>query len=156
MELTSTAFGDGDVIPQQFTADGQNISPELSWTGPPPETKSYVLMLHDPDAPGNGFVHWVVYNIPATVNHIAENIVTDECIPELGMQGKNDSEQIGYTGPCPPRGKHHYFLRLYALRTELDLKAGVAHPDVTSAMKGNVIEQAQLMGIYEKAGRKAA
>ncbi|MGA3209757.1 MAG: YbhB/YbcL family Raf kinase inhibitor-like protein [Terriglobales bacterium] len=156
MTLTSTAFSYGEKIPEQFTGDGQNMSPELSWTGASQQTESFVLVLHDPDAPqDNGFVHWVVYNIPPTVNHIAENVARDASVPELGMQGKNDGGEIGYAGPCPPRGTHHYFARLYALRAKLDLQPGAAYREVSMAMQGKVIEQAQLMGTYEKT-RKAA
>jgi Raf kinase inhibitor-like YbhB/YbcL family protein len=103
MKLTSPAFSHGSSIPSQFTCDGKDISPALSWTNAPKKTKSFVLIVHDPDAPRKGgFTHWIVYNIAANVNRIAENVSRNASIPGMGLQGKNDSGRIGYMGPCPP------------------------------------------------------
>ena len=157
MNLTSTAFREGEPIPQQFTCEGQNISPGLAWSEAPKESKSFAVVLHDPDAPRpNGFVHWVVYNIPATVNSIAQNAPANASVPELGMQGRNDSGKVGYMGPCPPSGKHRYFFRLYALRSRLDLPPSATYKEVIDTMEGRVIEQAELMGTYEKVATRAA
>ena len=157
MKITSPAFSPGGPIPQKFTCEGQNVSPALSWSEAPKEAKSFVLILHDPDAPAkNGFTHWVVFNIPSNVNHIDENVSPHPSIQWLGQQGKNDSGKVGYMGPCPPSGKHRYYARLYALRAELELKPNATYADVIAAMQGKIIEEAELMGTYAKTGQKAA
>lgn len=157
MKLTSTAFQAGGKIPQQFTCEGQDVSPDLSWSEAPKETKSFALVVHDPDAPRvDGFVHWVLYNIPASTNHIAQNVPKNGSIPELGLQGRNDSGKIGYIGPCPPSGTHRYFFRLYALRSSLSLGPDATYKEVMSGMEGTIIEQAELMGTYAKVTEKVA
>jgi len=157
MQLRSTAFQTGGAIPTRFTCEGDDISPDLSWRDAPPETKSFVLILHDPDAPrAGGFTHWVVYNIPAGTSHIEENIPQQATVAGLGVQGKNDSGEIGYMGPCPPSGTHRYFARLFAVDRELDLKPGLYHRDVYSEMQGHIVEQAELMGTYVKKCERAA
>jgi Raf kinase inhibitor-like YbhB/YbcL family protein len=157
MKLTSPAFSHGGSIPRQFTCEGQDISPELSWTDAPKETKSFVLILHDPDAPReNGFTHWVLYNIPPHVNRITENVPRNASLQGIGLQGRNDSGKVGYMGPCPPSGTHRYFARLHALRTELELRPNATHAEVIAAMQGKIIEEAELMGTYAKTVQKAA
>jgi Raf kinase inhibitor-like YbhB/YbcL family protein len=157
MKLTSSAFVHGSAIPSQFTCEGQDISPEISWADAPKETKSFVLVLHDPDAPrANGFYHWVMYNIPPRVERIPENAPKHATLPGLGLQGKNDAGKTGYMGPCPPSGTHRYFFRLYSLRESLDLKPGADYKDVLSAIEGKIIEQTELMGTYAKGQERAA
>jgi Raf kinase inhibitor-like YbhB/YbcL family protein len=157
MKLTSPAFGHGKAIPSQFTCDGKNTSPELSWTDAPQATKSFVLVLHDPDAPrADGFYHWVMYNIPPRVDRIPENAPTHATLPGLGVQGANDAGRIGYMGPCPPSGTHRYFFRLYSLKESLDLKPGANYKDVLSAIEGKIIEETELMGTYAKGAQRAA
>jgi Raf kinase inhibitor-like YbhB/YbcL family protein len=157
MKLTSPAFSHGGSIPQQFTCEGEEISPPLFWTDAPKETKSFVLVLHDPDAPRKeGFTHWVVYNIPANINRIAENVPHNASVQGVGLQGRNDSGTVGYKGPCPPSGMHRYFARLYALRAELELEQNAIYADVIAAMRDKVIEDAELMGTFAKAGQKTA
>jgi Raf kinase inhibitor-like YbhB/YbcL family protein len=157
MQLTSAAFQQGAEIPSVFTSDGEDVSPELSWKDAPAATKSFVLIMHDPDAPREGgFTHWVVYNIPAETGHIEQNTPLRDQIPGLGMQGKNDAGRVGYMGPAPPSGTHRYFLRLFALDTMLDLKPEASHKQVSSAMRGHILAQAELMGTYEKKARHVA
>ena len=157
MRLTSPAFEPGEAIPPIFTCEGKDISPEFDWTDAPRETKSFALIIHDPDAPmANGFTHWVLYNIPANVHRIEANQPREPEIPGLGIQGKNDAGKIGYTGPCPPSGTHRYFVRLYALRSELPLGPGATRQELEEAMQAHVIEEAELMGTYTKAQAKAA
>jgi len=157
MNLTSTAFQHGSAIPQRFTCEGEDISPELAWNDAPAETKSFVLTVHDPDAPREGgFTHWVLYRIPATVDHIGENVPKNASVPGLGMQGRNDSGKIGYMGPCPPSGSHRYFFRLYALRSQLDLQPRATHTDVLSAMRDKIVDETELIGTYAKTARRAA
>jgi len=157
MRLTSAAFHAKGVIPTRYTCEGDDISPELSWSDAPAETKCFVLVLHDPDAPkANGFVHWLVYNIPPTVTHIEENIPRQATVSGLGLQGKNDAGTVGYVGPCPPKGMHRYFFRLYALRKQLDLPPGASYEQLKSEMNAWIIEDAELIGTYARRGRTAA
>jgi Raf kinase inhibitor-like YbhB/YbcL family protein len=100
--------------------------------------------------------HWVLYNIPAGTRYIGENLPGDEIVPGVGVQGTNDSGEIGYTGPCPPSGTHRYYARLFALDTELKLPPGATHEELTSAMKGHILAQAELMGMYARKARRAA
>ncbi len=156
MRLTSSSFGPGGAIPALFTCEGQDISPEFDWTDAPRETKSFALIIHDPDAPiRNGFTHWVLYNIPSQIHHIGANQPRTPKIAGLGIQGKNDAGKIGYMGPCPPSGTHRYFIRLFALRTELGLKPGATRDELEDAIEGHAIEEAELMGTYTKAHTRA-
>jgi Raf kinase inhibitor-like YbhB/YbcL family protein len=151
MQLKSSAFRAGGAIPAQYTCEGEDISPEFSWTDIPAGTKSLALILHDPDAPrAGGFTHWVVYDIDPSLRQIDENTPREEKPTGIGLQGKNDSGKIGYMGPCPPSGTHRYIARLFALDTELNLKPGAAHHEVESAMEGHILEKAALMGTYAK------
>ena len=103
MRLVSPVFRNDEEFPKRFTCEGENISPELSWEEAPKETKSFVLILHDPDAPRrNGFTHWVLYDIPPTITRVRENVPKVAQLADAGMQGRNDSGEFGYTGPCPP------------------------------------------------------
>jgi Raf kinase inhibitor-like YbhB/YbcL family protein len=157
MQLASSAYQSGAEIPIRFTCEGENISPELSWRDAPAETESFVLTLRDPDAPKvGGFTHWVVYDIPASVGHIEQNVPKEPTVSGLGLQGKNDSGNVGYMGPCPPRGTHRYFARLFALDAELNLLPGVSHEDVLRAMEGHVIDRTELVGTYTRKAEKAA
>lgn len=157
MQLMSSAFQHEGKIPASFTCDGENISPELSWRDAPDQTQSFVLLMHDPDAPrAGGFTHWVLYNIPASVAALEPNVTKEERLAGIGVQGKNDSGKIGYMGPCPPSGTHRYFVRLYALDAELDLKPGASTEQVQKAMRGHVLDQAELMGRYARRSERAA
>jgi Raf kinase inhibitor-like YbhB/YbcL family protein len=157
LQLTSTAFHPEENIPAKFTCDDRNISPELSWSSPPAGTKSFALVMHDPDAPmAGGYTHWLVYNIPPTVDNIPENAPNQDHLPGGGMQGKNDSGTYGYTGPCPPSGTHRYYFRLYALDVELDPAAGSNKAGLEQAMRGHILAQAELLGRYKRSVSKAA
>lgn len=149
--LTSTAFKAEGHIPQRFTCDGDNISPSLSWGGAPDGTKSFALIMHDPDAPRpGGYTHWVVYNIPSSATQLEENVPKQERLPDAGIQGVNDSGRLGYTGPCPPSGTHRYYFRLYALDREVNLNAGAGKSDLEPAMKGHILAHTELMGKYKR------
>jgi Raf kinase inhibitor-like YbhB/YbcL family protein len=157
LQLTSSAFQPEGNIPRQFTCEGNDVSPDLTWKNAPSDAKSFALIVHDPDAPRpGGFTHWVVYNIPANVTQIPLGASKGDTLPGGGIQGKNDSGQTGYMGPCPPSGSHRYYVYLYALDTELKLKAGAGKDDVEKAIKGHVLEKAELMGRYKKGSEKAA
>lgn len=157
MQLVSEAFRHEEPIPAHYTSDGENSSPELSWKDAPPDTKSFVLILHDPDAMrSGGFTHWVIYNIVPGAGHLEPNVPQEVELAGVGMQGKNDAGKIGYIGPAPPSGTHRYFFRLYALNIMLDLSPGVSHQQVEAALKGHVLAQAELMGTYKKNSQQAA
>ena len=149
LELKTTAFPPGGTIPGQFTCSGADISPFLSWNRPPSRTQSFALILDDPDAPSGTWVHWVVYNLPASARQLPERVPHGNAVTGGGKQGVNDFPGDGYGGPCPPPGKpHRYFFRLYALDTVLPLRAPVRRRDVDSAMKGHILAHAELMGTF--------
>jgi len=152
MELTSTAFQEGTFIPKQCTGDGKDLSPGLQWSGVPASTKSFALIVDDPDAPRKEpWVHWVVYDLPGNIHELGEGTLASEDLPGGGKQGKNDFGNIGYGGPAPPPGKpHRYYFKVYALDTQLNLPAGASKQDVEHAMKGHVVAQGQLMGKYSR------
>jgi Raf kinase inhibitor-like YbhB/YbcL family protein len=147
-ELTSTAFGNGEVIAQQYTCDGPDISPPLKWIDPPAGTKSLALICDDPDAPVGIWVHWVIYGLSPDTRELSEGVPKEEML-ENGRQGKNDFGRIGYGGPCPPRGPaHRYFFTLYALNIETDLSPGMTKAQLLKAMEGHILAEAKLMGRY--------
>ena len=150
MKIQSTAFKEGEKIPSKFTCDGKNISPELSWSDFPPNTKTFALIVDDPDAPGGTFVHWVVYNISSNFTNLPEG-TTSENLPPGIKQGTNHFGDNDYGGPCPPSGTHRYYFKLYALDSEVQLKAGAGKNDLLKAMEGHIIAEAELMGKYERA-----
>jgi Raf kinase inhibitor-like YbhB/YbcL family protein len=150
MKISSTAFSEGEMIPQKYTCDGKDISPPLAWTGVPAETRSLALIADDPDAPVGTWTHWVAFNIPSDVTELPEAAPADETLPNGGIHGNNSWRRLGYGGPCPPGGTHRYFFGLYALDAELDLEAGTSKKDVEQAMKGHILAEAQLMGKYKR------
>jgi len=157
MQLTSSDFGAGGAIPIRFTCEGDNVSPEFSWKEAPGETKSFALIVHDPDAPrAGGFTQWILYNIPAEKGHLDPDLPKDDNVPGTGVHGRNDSGEIGYMGPCPPSGTHRYYVRLFALDTEVRLPPGATHDELTEAMEGHILARAELMGTYGKKAEKAA
>lgn len=157
MQLSSSAFQQARSIPIRFTCDGENVSPPFTWKGAPAQTKSFVLIMHDPDAPrAGGFTHWVLYNIPASAAELPSTLSQEAPVAGSCVQGMNDSGEIGYTGPCPPSGTHRYVTRLYALNAELNLKAGASQKQVEEAMRGHVLERAELTGTYARTSLKAA
>jgi Raf kinase inhibitor-like YbhB/YbcL family protein len=157
MQLNSSAFQAGGPIPAKYTCEGENVSPEFSWRDAPAKTQTFAFVVHDPDAPRpGGYTHWVVYNIPANTGHIGEGVPKQATVPDLGMQGKNDGGEIGYTGPCPPSGTHRYFAKLYALDTKLPLRPGASLKELNVAIKGHILAEAELMGTYAKKSSQVA
>lgn len=157
MQLASSSFQHGAEIPAHYTSDGKDVSPELSWGDAPAETRSFALVVHDPDAPRpGGFTHWTVYNISPETDHVEENVPHSEVVSGFGTQGKNDAGKVGYMGPAPPSGTHRYFFRLYALNATLALSPGATPKEVSDAMKGHVIAHAELMGTYQNKRERAA
>ena len=151
MQLTSTAFKEGESIPSRFTCDESNVSPALKWSGVPAGAKSLVLIADDPDAPVGTWVHWVLYDLPAGTSELAEDTPKSQYLAGGAKQGLNDFQRLGYGGPCPPPGKpHRYFFKLYALDTALELKPGATKKEVERAMEKHILAQAQLMGTYKR------
>jgi Raf kinase inhibitor-like YbhB/YbcL family protein len=151
MQLTSTAFQEGQAIPKQYTGDGKNVSPPLRWTDPPAGTQAFALITDDPDAPRKVWVHWVLFNLPATTRELSEEVPPEETLPGGAAQGKNDFGRISYGGPAPPPGKpHRYFFKLYALDAPLSLRPGATKEELLAAMKGHTLAEAQLMGTYSR------
>jgi Raf kinase inhibitor-like YbhB/YbcL family protein len=149
LSLQSSAFSEAGTVPVKYTCDGGDISPPLSWSQPPVGTKSFALIMDDPDAPRGTWVHWVIYNIPASETGLTEAIVMQETLPNGTGQGINDFQRIGYGGPCPPKGPaHRYFFKLYALDTALALSPKATKQDLEHAMEGHVLANAQVMGKY--------
>jgi Raf kinase inhibitor-like YbhB/YbcL family protein len=150
IKLTSSAFKEGQSIPRQYTCDGVNVSPPLEWSGVPKSAKTIAIICDDPDAPAGTWVHWVLYNMPAENIGLVENLPATQDLKAGGFQGKNDFGKIGYGGPCPPSGTHRYFFKIYALDSELPLKAGATKADAEKAMEGHVVLQGHLMGTYKR------
>jgi Raf kinase inhibitor-like YbhB/YbcL family protein len=153
--LSSSAFAPGDVIPKRFTCDGANVSPPLAWRDAPAGTQSFALIIDDPDAPDpkapkRVWVHCVLYDIPASVNELAEGAARAAGVAGA-RDGINDSNRAGYSGPCPPVGRHRYFHHLHALdRTLGDLGKNARRGDIERAMAGHVLGTAELMGTYAR------
>ena len=150
VQLTSMVFGNNTSIPDKYTCKGASVSPQLYWTAGPQGTKSYVLIVDDPDAPRGVFTHWVIFNIPFSVNKLDENIPKNATVEGVGVQGVNGARNTGYTGPCPPSGTHHYIFTLYAVDTVLDIAPKSTKDQVLDAMKGHVIATSVLIGLYSK------
>ena len=148
--VTSSAFEEASMIPSKYTCDGENISPPLKWEGAPDGTESFALISDDPDAPMKTWVHWVMWNIPADVKELPENIPPDKTLPNGSSQGITDFKRHGYGGPCPPSGNHRYYFRIYALDTELGLVNTSTKKDLLKAMEGHIIAEGHLMGKYKR------
>jgi Raf kinase inhibitor-like YbhB/YbcL family protein len=150
IKLTSAAFKEGEPIPRAYTCNGVNISPPLEWSGVPKTAKTIAIVSDDPDAPGGTWVHWVLYNLPADNIGLVENMPAKETLKAGGFQGKNDFGKTAYGGPCPPSGTHRYVFKIYALDSELPLKAGATKAELLKAMDDHVVLQGQLMGTYRR------
>jgi Raf kinase inhibitor-like YbhB/YbcL family protein len=151
MTLSSSTFSSGSAIPKKYTGDGPDLSPELKWEGAPKGTKSFALIMDDPDAPRGTWVHWVLYDLPATTKELKEGFPKDEQLTTGVKQGMTDFGTTGYGGPYPPPGKpHRYYFKLYALDTELKLPPKATKKEVEAAMKGHILAHAELMGTYER------
>jgi Raf kinase inhibitor-like YbhB/YbcL family protein len=148
--LKSSAFKEGEFIPKKFTCDGENISPPLEWSEIPEGTKSIAIICDDPDAPMETWVHWVIYNIPASVNKLKENIPFEKVLEDGTIQGKNDFRKIGYGGPCPPSGIHRYFFKIYSLNTTLAFAPGLTKGELLHAMEEHILSEGKLMGKYSR------
>ncbi|MFP3976169.1 MAG: YbhB/YbcL family Raf kinase inhibitor-like protein [Dehalococcoidia bacterium] len=151
LPISSSAFNEGEGIPDMYTCNGQDISPPLTWKNVPIGTKALTLIVDDPDALGGAFTHWIVFNIPADSRELPAAIPSQDRLLGGALQGKNGFGKTGYGGPCPPPGPaHRYRFTLYALDKPPDLKAGAARKQVLDAMEGTVLAQGQLTGTYKR------
>lgn len=155
MAVKSSAFGQGAVIPRQYTGDGQNISPPLRFEGIPSGAKQLALIVDDPDAPRKEpWVHWVLYGIPANTHELPERVPQSAKAQQAGgaLQGKNSWGSVGYRGPEPPRGHgvHHYHFKLYALDSDLSLQPGLEKDALLSAIQGHILAETELVGTYQR------
>jgi len=150
IKIKSPAFVPGGKIPGKYTCDGMDISPPLGWTSGPGGTKTFALICDDPDAPMGTWVHWVLFNLPADIIELRENVLPERELESGAKQGMNDFRKIGYGGPCPPGGTHRYYFKLYALDTEINLEAGATKSELLKAMEDHILAEGQLMGKYER------
>ncbi|HPD19488.1 MAG TPA: YbhB/YbcL family Raf kinase inhibitor-like protein [Candidatus Goldiibacteriota bacterium] len=151
LTVTSPAFKHGKMIPGKYTCKGENVSPEINWTGAPKGTKSFVLICDDPDAPSGTWVHWVVYNIPADVTKLDENFPKIPALKNGIKQAKTSFGSHGYGGPCPPSGTHRYYFKIYAINKLLTLDPKKStKKEVLKAMEGSITGYGELMGMFGK------
>ncbi len=157
MKITSSAFKEGEAIPVRYTCDGEDISPPLAWHDAPKETQSFALIVDDPDARGLTWIHWILYNIDASVFELDEGVGREDVEVYThsqggykARQGKNDFKKIGYGGPCPPSGRHRYYFKIFALDVMLPLAGGCLKADLVRTMKGHILAQPHLMGTYQR------
>jgi Raf kinase inhibitor-like YbhB/YbcL family protein len=151
MKLTSPAFMPGQTIPKQYTGEGTDVSPPLSWDAIPEDTHCFALIADDPDSPVGTWVHWVLYGLSPKLTALPENVPASERVSLGACQGLNDFGQIGYGGPMPPPGKtHRYFFTLYALDHSIKLPPKATKEELLHAMEGHVLAQAELVGTYQR------
>jgi len=151
LSISSSAFNEGDRIPDKYTCEGEDISPQLIWSDTPEGTKSFTLICDDPDAPMGTWDHWLIYNIPADSEGLSEAVPTNELLTDGSKQGLNSWEQTSYGGPCPPPGDpHRYFFKLYALDTMLTLTGDADKSTLENEMQEHILAEAQLMGTFSR------
>lgn len=151
MQITSPAFREGEPIPPRYTGDGADVSPPLCWSGLPANTRCLALICEDPDAPKGTWVHWVVYDLPAGTTGLPEALPAGDTLPDGTRQGMTDFKRTGYGGPAPPPGQpHRYFFRLYALDVGLGLPVRATREALLRAMRGHILAEAALMGVYQR------
>ncbi|HSW92742.1 MAG TPA: YbhB/YbcL family Raf kinase inhibitor-like protein [Gammaproteobacteria bacterium] len=146
-KIQSSAFNEGDSIPSKYTCEEDDIFPPLSWENAPEKTKSFVLIVDDPDAPMGTWDHCLVFNLPETTHGLAENMTV---LPKDAQYGKNSWGKSAYGGPCPPSGVHRYYFKLYALDAFLSISAGATKKQIEEAMQGHILAETTLMGRYKK------
>lgn len=148
IEVRSPAFGEGEMIPVDFTCEGADMSLPIEWANVPSGTKSLAILMEDPDAPSGNWTHWLVYDLPPSLRRLPAGIPAAELMSYGGMQGRTDFGKPGYGGPCPPQGIHRYFFKVYALDKMLGLRPGVSKQELFKAMQGHVLAEGQLTGTY--------
>ncbi|HLP15630.1 MAG TPA: YbhB/YbcL family Raf kinase inhibitor-like protein [Bacteroidota bacterium] len=150
LEVRSPAFSQGETIPRRYTCDGENISPALEWSAVPEETQSIAVIADDPDAPRKTWVHWVLFNLPAALERLEEDVPKTGTLENNAKQGINDANELGYDGPCPPNGTHRYYFKVYALDTIVSLKSGCTKEQLLAEIEGHALADGVLMGRYAR------
>jgi len=148
IQLTSNAFAHEGPIPAKYACTGSDTSPALTWSDPPEGTQSFALIMDDPDASVGTWVHWVLFNIPASSRGLTEAIPSEGTLSDGSLHGKNSGGNLGYNGPCPPSGTHRYIFKLYALDDMLGLSSGADKGELLKAMEGHILAQGELMGTF--------
>ena len=150
MQLISSAFKQGENIPEKYTCMGEECSPPLEWSKPPLETKSFFLTMEDLDTPLGVFTHWILFNIPQDKTELKENISHEKVFSDGMIQGRNGYHKNGYIGPCPPWGRHRYIFTLYALDKKLEPDPKANKKKLFRIISNNILEKAELLGYYSK------
>ncbi len=150
IKITSPVFKEGEPIPVRYSCNDVNVSPPLEWEDLPEDTESIALILDDPDAPGGTFNHWIIFDLPANTKSLPEHVMGRELMDDGSKHGFNDFGLVGYGGPCPPKGTHRYFFKIYALDSKMDLPPLVRKDELLSAMEGHVLDQGELMGVFTR------
>ena len=145
MEISSPVFKNGESLPKKYTCEGENVNPPLNFSNVPASAESLVLIVEDPDAMAKPWVHWLVFNIPPGTEKFEEG-----ALAEYAVEGLCNGNTFGYEGPCPPEGLHHYYFYLYALDIKLHISPATDRKAILPVMKGHVLAEAQLMGVYER------
>ncbi|MBI5944457.1 MAG: YbhB/YbcL family Raf kinase inhibitor-like protein [Chloroflexi bacterium] len=148
-EISSPAFKNGEAIPADFSCDGRDVSPALTWGEPPAGTQSFALIMDDPDAPMGTWVHWIIFNIPASTRDLKEGAPAGQNLSDGSLQGITSAGSNGYHGPCPPSGTHRYFFKLYALDSMLALGADADKGTLLAAMEAHILANVELMGTFK-------
>lgn len=147
LTVRSTSFDSGAAIPKDFTCDGADRSPQLSWNDPPASAKTLAIVVDDPDAPHGTFTHWIAWDVAPTARAIAEGAGAETV---SGVSGENDFGRAGWSGPCPPKGAlHHYHFKVFGLDTSLGLKPGAKRSALDSAMTGHVVAQGEMVATFQ-------
>lgn len=150
MIISSKSFKHEGMIPVRHTCSGLNTSPDITWSGIPRGTRSFALICNDPDAPSGNWIHWVLFNIPVSVNKLPENFGLGGAISESIKAGRNDAGLLGYYGPCPPSGIHRYYFRVYALDIVLEANEGLSAAELKTLMEGHILATGELMGRFTR------
>lgn len=151
LSISSPAFADGETIPHRFSQFGAGVSPTLEWSGAPEGTRSFALLLRDPDAPMGTFVHWVIYGIPDSATGLPEGVPNEPTLADGAKQGANSARKVGYVGPRPPAGPaHRYIFTLYALDQQMGLGPGLSEQELMEQIAGRVLDSAKVMGKFAR------
>lgn len=150
IKITSPVFNQGEEIPVRYSCNDVNVSPPLDWEGIPENTESITLIFDDPDAPSGTFVHWIIFNLPSDIRGLPEHVMGRELMNDGSKHGLNTYGLVGYNGPCPPKGTHRYFFKLYALDVKLDLPPLVQKDELLEVMDGHILDQGELMGVFTR------
>ncbi len=149
--ISSPSFTEGGSISKKFTCEGEDVSPQLTWSNSPKGTVTFALLVDDPDAPVGNWSHWAIWNIPGESQGLSEAVPKDPHLANGSVQGTNDFRRIGYNGPCPPAGKpHRYYFRVFALDRKLNVESTAGKRELEAAMKGHILSQAEWMGRYQR------